>query len=317
MKRRILTIALLLISLILHAQGKKRLVFTPQWHAQAQFAGYIIADKMGFYADEGLIVEIKYPTETLSGLSLLQEGRADIITSSLSDAIILKANENLNLVNLMQTSQHAALCLVKKPGTKVVRPSDFSNLRVGLWYSGQTYSAEVMNILQKLNWKIVHFREGFNLMNYDMIDAICAMDYNELLRMKYSGWDVSDYSVLHLSQHGYDLPEDGLYCFGEFYEANKESVDAFVRASKRGWEWCREHPKETIGYIIREMRDHFIYSSEVIQFASLKVILERQEVTPGNVSYQLTEEQLKKTVSILKSSHFISSDIDSQTFIAK
>ena len=32
------------------------LVFTPQWTAQAQFAGYYVAEAMGFYREAGSVV---------------------------------------------------------------------------------------------------------------------------------------------------------------------------------------------------------------------------------------------------------------------
>ena len=34
------------------------IVFTPQWTAQAQFAGYYVAEAKGFYRDAGLKVKI-------------------------------------------------------------------------------------------------------------------------------------------------------------------------------------------------------------------------------------------------------------------
>ncbi len=317
MKRFFFATGFLLVSLLMSAQTKKHLVFSPQWHAQAQFAGYIVAYNRGFYSDEGLNLEIKYPKETKSSLDLMREGKADLITTVVSDAIILKSNQNLDIVNVLQTSQHSSLCLVKKPGNGKALPNTFRNMRVGIWASGMASSATAMNIIQHLNWRVIPFREGLNLMNYDMVDAITAMDYNELLRMKYSGWDVSERSVLHFSENGYDIPEDGVYCERAFYEENKEAVDAFVRASKRGWEWCREHPEEAIEYVYREMHNNYIYSSKVIQRASLQLILQKQESVPGTIPYTLSAKQFQEAINTLRAANLITADVDYQTFIAK
>ena len=40
----------------------------PKWTAQAQFAGYYVAEKMGFYKEEGLDVHIKHPFRKLISL---------------------------------------------------------------------------------------------------------------------------------------------------------------------------------------------------------------------------------------------------------
>ena len=37
------------------------IIITPKWTAQAQFAGYYVAEKMGFYKEEGLEVHIRHP----------------------------------------------------------------------------------------------------------------------------------------------------------------------------------------------------------------------------------------------------------------
>ncbi len=309
-------VALLLIVLPARAQ-KKQLVFSPQWHAQAQFAGYIMAKYLGFYEAEGLDVVIKFPTETTNSLDLLNEGKANLVTSILATAISRVDKQKLDLVNVLQTSQHASLCLVRKPGTSKVESKMLSGLRVGLWYNGLAIPAEAMNAIEGLNWKIVPFREGFNLMNYDMVDALTAMDYNELLRMKYCGRDVSEHSVLHLCDVGYDIPEDGVYCLRSYYQEHKAEVEAFVRASKKGWEWCRQHPEKTVEHVVSEMHKEFIYSSRVLQRASLEVILQKQEDAQGKISYTLHRQQFENAVQLLKKANLIQSTLDYKSFVAQ
>ena len=42
---------------VVHAQS---VTLIPKWTAQAQFAGYYVAEKMGFYKEEGLDVHVKH-----------------------------------------------------------------------------------------------------------------------------------------------------------------------------------------------------------------------------------------------------------------
>ena len=44
------------------ALAQEKLVFTPQWTAQAQFVGYYVAMSKGFYREAGLDVTIKHPS---------------------------------------------------------------------------------------------------------------------------------------------------------------------------------------------------------------------------------------------------------------
>ena len=48
------------------------IVFMPQWTAQAQFAGYYVAETMGFYREAGVKVRIEHPSATLSAMERLR-----------------------------------------------------------------------------------------------------------------------------------------------------------------------------------------------------------------------------------------------------
>ena len=62
MGKRYLTIILLMSMALGTVWAQKQVVYTPTWTAQAQFAGFYVADAMGFYKDAGLDVVIKHPT---------------------------------------------------------------------------------------------------------------------------------------------------------------------------------------------------------------------------------------------------------------
>ena len=71
MIRRIIGIVLTLFAFAASAAAQEageRFVFTPQSTAQAQFAGYYVAMEQGFYAEEGLDVEIAHPYATTSAV---------------------------------------------------------------------------------------------------------------------------------------------------------------------------------------------------------------------------------------------------------
>ncbi len=307
---------LLMVTLTTQAQ-LKQIVFCPQWHPNVQFAGYIVARDLGYYQEEGLDVTIKYPEGAKSSIDMLREGKTHLVTTIMTYAILNKCNEGLDLVNVMQTSQHASLCLALKSPREKLDIQSLRGLRVGLWHNRISIGAEAMNIMHHLDWKIVPFRKGFKLLSYGVLDAISVMEYNELQQLKYTGYDVSDHSVLRLCDHGYDIPEDGVYCLADYYQQNADAVKAFVRASKKGWEWCRQHPEEATKYVIDEMDKTHLYYSTVVERAGLKVILEKQEETPGKVPYTLERSKFDKAVKTLQASGLITKTLDYQTFIAR
>ncbi len=311
-----LLLVLLLSTLAAQAQLKK-IIFTPQWHANVQFAGYIAARELGYYEEEGLDVTIKYPVGTKTSIDMLREGHTDLILAFLMNAIEVKTNEGLDMINFMQTSQHSSLCLALNSPKENLDANSLRGMHVGLWSSNTAVSAVAMNNRHHLGWKIVPFHNGIDLLAYGVLDAISVMEYNELLRLKYAGRDVSEKYVFRMCDHNYDIPEEGAYCLREYYQKNTKAVKAFIRASKKGWEWCRQHPEESVEMVTKEMNLEHIKNSKVFQTAGLKVVLKKQELTPGKISYTLLRDQFQKAANTLLEVKLINSIPDFQTFIAK
>lgn len=71
MMRQYIFFLLLILLYVPTIQGQ-RITITPKWTAQAQFTGYYVADKMGFYKEEGLDVRIIHPAISESSFSVLQ-----------------------------------------------------------------------------------------------------------------------------------------------------------------------------------------------------------------------------------------------------
>jgi len=315
-RKGVLLLVLFLSALAVQAQLKK-VVFTPQWHANVQFAGYIAARELGYYKEEGLDVTIKYPGGNKTSIELLRDRKADLVLAFLMNVIEKNVNEGLDMVNVMQTSQHSSLCLALKSPKKNLSMESLRGMKVGLWSSNTAISAEAMNNEHQLGWNIVPFRSGIEVLTYGSLDAISVMEYNELLRLKYTGHNVSENCVFKMCENGYDIPEEGVYCFREYYQQNADVVKAFIRASKKGWAWCREHPEQTVDMVTTEMNKEHIRNSRVFQTAGLKVVLNKQEVTPGKIGYTLQREQFEKAANTLLEVKLISKKPDFQTFIVK
>ena len=127
MNKLLLSVWLLLSCQMLQAQ---KIVFTPQWMAQAQFSGYYMADSLGYYKSEGLDVDIVHPTAFQNALHRLKSGEAQFITMTLSQALYASLH-GVDLVNVMQTSQVNSLMLVSH--TPIENLSSLQNRSIAIW----------------------------------------------------------------------------------------------------------------------------------------------------------------------------------------
>lgn len=265
----------------------QQITFSPQWTPQSQFAGYYAALENGYYAEAGLDVSIVHPTTSYSSISMLKDGTSDIITCELIQAMMAN-DEAVNLVNLLQTTQHSTLVLVTRAGN-VKELADLAGCRVGTWKVGFNEIPHMIDEEQYLDIEWVKFTNSLNLYIAGAIDATLAKSYNELILFSMSG--ITPGSVLYFADHGYDFPEDGLYVSESFYRKNPEQCRLFAEATRKGWDWVRENKEKALDIVMEYVKAEKVTTNRYNQKWMLEAVLEAQEdVKGGKPSYKLDED---------------------------
>ena len=304
MKNLILSIiGFLLLPCIVHAQ---RIVFTPQWTPQSQFAGYYVAQEKGFYKEAGVEVDFQHPSVSYSALNRLMEGSSDMITTQLTQAVIA-IDRGIPMAHVLQTSQKNGLVLLGR--TDSIRTiEDLRKKKVGVWKAGFGELAYIMDAELRLGIKWIPFLEGTNLFISGAIDATLAMSYNEYLQIRVSGHE--DKIPIRLSDIGYDYPEDGLYVSLDFYRRYPEKVKAFVEASRKGWEWTHEHPEEALDIVMKWAEKEQVHTNRIFQRWMLEEILRLQcEEGERKPSFRLDAGVVKKLSDLLWKHHRIQNPV--------
>ena len=304
MNKLLITTLLLLLSLIGNAQ---RIVFTPQWTPQSQFAGYYVAQEKGFYKEAGVEVDFQHPSASYSAANRLFEGSSDMITQQLVQAMIA-IDRGIPMVHVLQTSQRNSLVLVSKSDS-IRTIDDLKGKKVGVWKSGFGDLAYIMDSEKDLDIQWIPYLESVNLFLSGAIDATLAMSYNEFLKIRVAGHE--DKPVIRFSETEYDYPEDGLYVSTDFYQRYPDKVKAFAEASRKGWEWAHEHPEETLDIVMKWAERENVHTNRIHQQWMLEQILEIQckdgEKKP---SFQLDAAKFDRLNELLLRYHRIHNPVD-------
>lgn len=289
MKKYLMTLCMAVATLF-HAHAQQ-ITFTPQWTPQSQFAGYYAALENDYYAEAGLDVAIVHPTSSNNSMDMIKDGTSDIITSELIQAM-MTTDDDLKLVNLLQTTQHSTLVLISR--TKNVRDfADLAGCRIGTWKVGFSEIPHMIDEEQHLDIEWVKLINSLNLYIAGAIDATLAKSYNELILFSMSG--ITPGSVLYFSEHGYDFPEDGLYVSEAFYKKNPEKCRLFAEASKKGWDWVRDNREEALDIVMKYVKESNVPTNRYNQKWMLDAILKAHEdVKGGTPSYRLDEEAFNR-----------------------
>ena len=248
------------------------IVFTPQWTAQAQFAGYYVAEAKGFYREAGVNVKIKHPTSTQPAMSRLRNNQSQATTLQLCQAMEI-VDDGIPLVNILQTSMNNAMVIVSARGRD---PLKQKGAKVGIWSVGFGQLAICMSIKDHLDYQWILFAQNINLFLSGALDAMLAMSYNEYYQLVQAGIEVTDKNIYRFCDHGYNVQEDGVYMLRDYYEKHKDQARRFAQASRKGWEWAAQHPEEALDIVMEYVNKENIATNRVIQRLMLKEILRLQ-----------------------------------------
>lgn len=272
MKKMFIVLAVMIAMSHTVTAQDETIVFTPQWTAQAQFAGYYVAEAMGFYREAGLDVRIEHPSATSSAMSRLHSGRCQATTLTLCQAMET-VDEGTPLVNILQTSMNNAMVIVS---ARNQNPLTQKGARVGIWSVGFGQLAICMSAKEHLDYEWIRFAQNVNLFVSGALDATVAMSYNEYYQLMQAGVEMTDTNVYRFCDHGYNVQEDGVYMTREYYSEHKDQARRFAEASKRGWEWAVEHPDETLDIVMKYVDMNNIATNRVMQQLMLQEVLRLQ-----------------------------------------
>lgn len=305
--KRVFIALFLTVAVSAAAQTKgKPFVFMPQWTAQAQFAGYYAALANGFYAEEGLDVEIVHPFASQSNVRQLLEGNVDATMLPLAQAIETIGG-GTQLVNILQTSMNSALLLISRNGTD---PFKMKKAKVVCWRSGYDQIARCLSIQNHLDTEWVPAASSVNLFIAGAVDGMLAMSYNEYYQILQTGLLPSGEGVFSFREMGYNVQQDGVYMTRSAFDKDRSRAEAFARASRRGWEWTANHPEEALEIVMEYVKKLRIPTNRTLQRLMLEETLRLQlDPDSGGREFRIREDMVEKANRLLYDNGLIGREV--------
>ena len=269
--RRYLSILLSLV-LPLSAGAQERFVFSPQSNAQAQFAGYYAALEKGFYAEEGLDVEILHPFVTTSALDNIREGNCQAVTLPLTLAMRTVGN-GMPLVNILQTSMNSATVIISRWGED---PLTLHGAKVTAFRAGFGQSARSFVEMLGLEYQWITSASEVSLFVAGAVDATLGRSFDEYYRILQSGIDIPEKAIYRFEDGEFNIQQDGVYVTREYFERHRETAEAFARASRKGWEWVLENREEALDIVMQYTKKLRIATNRTLQELMLDEVLRLQ-----------------------------------------
>ncbi|RRN77741.1 PAS domain S-box protein, partial [Pseudoxanthomonas sp. SGD-10] len=245
----VFTLFFCLLTLNTYPQAKQEVRLQLKWHHQFQFAGYYAAKIKGFYEEEGLDVSIIEGSDKRSSLSEVYNGNVEFgITGA---DILYEYVKGKQLVVTSVIFQHSPYVFMTLKDANLRSPTDLHQKRVmvsndqgGLLLRSLFYREGVALDSVKL---IKHSWDNQDLID-KKVDAISAYSTVEPFQLQKAGHEVY---LINPRDYGLDFYGDLIFTRKDYAQQNPEIVEAFNRASIKGWEYALSNKNEIISYILK------------------------------------------------------------------
>ena len=233
-----------------------------KWVVQAQFAGFYAAVEQGFYEDEGLDVTIKPGGPQIVPEQVVLGGQAEFGIDWL-DNLLATRDQGEDIVNIAQVYTRSGMTEVTWKDTGLDDITKLRDKKVGVWINGnehKLFAALTKNgIDPQEDVEVVAQPFSMELLLNREVDAAAAMTYNELAQVLEvenpdTGelYTLEDLNVFRMSDLGTGALEDGIFVRGDWIadEANQDVAKRFLKASFRGWIFCRDNPDDCVDTVL-------------------------------------------------------------------
>jgi NitT/TauT family transport system substrate-binding protein len=233
-----------------------------KWVTQGQFAGYYAALEQGYYEDEGLDVTIKPGGPDIVPEQVVLGGQAEFGINWLDNTLATR-DQGGKIVNIAQVFARSGMTELTWKDSGLDSIEDLRGKKVGVWLGGnehKLFAALTKNgIDPQKDANIVAQPFDMNLFLNREVDAAAAMTYNELAQVLETKnpdtgelYTLDDLNVMKMSDLGTGALEDGIFVTEEWIadEKNQDIATRFLKASFKGWIYCRDNPDDCVGYVL-------------------------------------------------------------------
>lgn len=230
------------------------------WLASNGILGEVVADKMGFFAEEGLTLNIVPGGPNVDGVASVASGRANLGQISSSPSLMLARSAGLPVKCIATGYQKHPFTYFSLKSNPVNTPQDFIGKKVAT-----NGTARIL-----LDALLAH-----NGISQDDVEiSVMGSDMGPLMTGQVdvvTGWNTNTSATNILGDQRVDLTlwDAGVELYAYPYyvndstlEEHREQVNGMIRAISRGWGWAYENREEAVD-ILLERYPNFIRQDEL------------------------------------------------------
>ena len=283
------------------------------WYPNAIHTFLYTAIERGYYEEEGLDVQIRFPANANDALSMVAAGKAEIGMYYQQDLIQAVANQKASIRSIGAIVQSPLNIILSLKDKNITSPKDMVGKTIG--YGGTILSESLVKCMMEYvgaDASDVNLVDvGFDLMSSmttGNVDAtIGCLVNHEVPQMEEEGFELNYFPV-----SGYGIPnyyEEVFLTNNKLLEEEPEVVEGFLRASKKGFDDFKADPDGCLAILMNNQNEANFPLTQSVEEQSCKTLLPLMETDSAEFLSQ-TEECWQENIDWMLENGLIDKAVD-------
>ena len=239
------------------ASAETAMPFALDWKFEGPAAPYFVALDKGYFAAEGLTVEISEGAGSLDAIPKVATGAFPVGFADINSLMkFLDQNPGAPVTAVMMVYDKPPFAMVGRKSLGIEKPSDIAGKVLGApppdgaWAQFPIFAAENGIDMTTVTVEPVGFPVREPMLAEGKVAAVTGFSFTSSLNVKRLGVPAEDISVILMADHGVALYGNAIIVNTDFAKANPAAVTGFLRAVAMGWKDTVAEPDAAIASLI-------------------------------------------------------------------
>lgn len=289
------------------------------WYPNAVHSFIYVAMEKGYYAEEGLNVNVRFPSNTNDAITLTAAGQADAGLYYQTNTISTAANQDIPIKVIGTVVQHPLNIIMSMRESGINSAADLKGKVIG--YPGTPDNEIFVKAMMEncgLSYDDVTMQDvGFDLntaLITGNVDAVIGGYINhEYPTLLQEGYDVTYFNI---TDEGIPDYEELVLVTGEKQlEEESDKLAAFIRASKKGFEDVKNDPQGALDILLKNQDEANYPLDPDIEKASMDILLPLMYSDTQDF-LDVNEQSWTDTINWLNEQGLLNKEITAQDILA-
>src|SRR6056297_3116139 len=231
------------VSLAGAAVAQTEMPFALDWKFEGPAAPYFVAVDKGYFAEEGLSVEVSEGAGSLDAIPKVATGAFPVGFADINSLMrFLDQNPGAPVTAVMMIYDKPPFAIVGRKSLGIEAPADLEGKVLGApppdgaWAQFPAFATAAGIDPDKITVEPVGFPTREPMLAEGEVDAVTGFSFSSFLNLVRLGVPEDDISTILMADHGLALYGNAIIVNTDFAEDNPDTVRAFLAAVAAGWQ---------------------------------------------------------------------------------